>query len=111
MNSVSFGFIAIFSVILSFNLASCQYGYNKNQFGGGQMSGVGAVPSYSQSQTTAYQQQPNGQQTTVVQESIQAPNGNTKTVVTKTVTNPMGNQNMGSNYAQTYGGGGYGGKK
>jgi hypothetical protein len=110
MNSVSFGFIAIFSVILSFNLALCQYGYNQNQFGGGQMSAVGAIPTYSQSQTTAYQQQPNGQQTTVVQEVVQGPTGNTKTVVTKTVTNPIGTQNIGSNYAQTYGGG-YGGKK
>lgn len=87
MNSVSLSFIALFSVILSFNFASCQYGYNSNN------NGV-VVPTYSK--TTAYQQQPfgqqpYGQQTTYVQETVQQPNG-AKTVVTKTVSQPAATQ-------------------
>lgn len=95
MNFVSFGLIAIFSIILSFNLATCQYGYN-NQYNG---AAVGQVPTYSQASQTTYQQPPGGQQTVVVQETVQQPNGVTKTVVKETVVT----QPVATNYGSTYG--------
>lgn len=85
MSFASFGLIAIFSTILSFNLATCQYGYN-NQYNG---AGFGGVPTYSQTSQSTYQQPAGGQQTVVVQETVQQPNGVTKTVVTKTVNQPV----------------------
>jgi hypothetical protein len=91
-------FISFYFVVLSFNLASCQYGYNTPV-----VSQFGAPVAVSQ-QTTAVQQQPNGQQMTIVKETFQQPNGASETVVTKTMTQPVvgygtGYASAGSNYA------------
>jgi hypothetical protein len=88
MSLVSFGFITIFCVLLSFNLASSQFA-----------SGVGQT--YSQS--TTYQQSPYGQQTVVVQETVKKP-GVSQTTVTKTVSGPVGTNYATTNYAQQNGG-------
>lgn len=62
--------------------------------------------TYSQSSQTY--SQPNGQQMTIAQETIQAPGGS-KTVVTKTMTQPVITQSIGSGYNNF--GTGYGKKK
>lgn len=95
MSSISVCLIAVFCVMLSCDLTSCQYNP------GGQQT------SYSQS--TTYQQQPyGGQQTVVVQETVNKP-GMSQTTVTKTVSNPsqpVGTSNyQTTNYAQKYGNG------
>lgn len=87
MNSVLFFFAAC--VI---NLAYCQYGYQAagNQMVvPNQMVAPNQMNALAYSQTTTYQQQPNGQQTTYVQETIQQPSGASKTVLTKTVSQPV----------------------
>lgn len=109
MNSVLLGLVVLSGAI---NLSS-QYGYNKN--GVNQMrlpAGANQNADSTYSQTTTYQQQPNGQQTSYVQETVQQqqqPSGATKTVVTKTITQPGMTQptsynNDGSTIYSSYGG-------
>lgn len=94
MCSVSFSFIAVFCIILSLNLATCQNGYQAN----GQKNGYSKSNDHSYSQSTTYQQHGN-QQTTIVHEQENSP-GMAQTTVTKTISQPgtnYGNSNNNGN--------------
>lgn len=94
-------------VIFFLNLASCQNvnnGYSQNSYSTGYnqngytstgtgytQPGVNQVPAPTYTKMTTYQTQPNGVQTSSLQETVQNPStGAQQTVVTKTVTAPMG---------------------
>lgn len=68
-------------------LASCKFVNNQGNY----QMGVPTGQTQTFTQSSSYQQ-PNGQQTTYVKETVQQPSGITKIVVKETVSQPVNNQ-------------------